>query len=73
VPEAHEGGPIALVEDGDIVDIDIPERKLDLLVPEDALTERRRRWRKRESPPPDGFLGLYAERVGPADRGAVLG
>jgi dihydroxy-acid dehydratase len=72
VPEAHEGGPIALVEDGDIVDIDVPERKLDLLVAEDVLAERRRRWRRRESPFAEGFLALYAERVGPADRGAVL-
>ncbi len=71
-PEAHEGGPIALVEDGDIVDIDVPERRLDLLVAEDVLTERRQRWRRRESPLAQGFLALYAERVGPADRGAVL-
>jgi dihydroxy-acid dehydratase len=71
-PEAHECGPIALVEDGDIVDIDILERRLDLLVSEDVLTERRRHWQRRASPHAVGFLGLYAERVGPADRGAVL-
>jgi dihydroxy-acid dehydratase len=72
VPEAHEGGPIAVVEDGDTIDIDIPERRLDLLVAEDVLAQRRRRWRKRESPFAQGFLALYAERVAPADRGAVL-
>jgi dihydroxy-acid dehydratase len=72
VPEAHEGGPIALIEDGDVIDIDIPGRRLDLLVGEEVLAERRRRWRRRESPLAQGFLGLYAERVGPADRGAVL-
>jgi dihydroxy-acid dehydratase len=72
VPEAHEGGPIALVEDGDTIDIDIPERRLNLLVAEDVLVQRRRRWRRRKSPFARGFLVLYAERVGPADQGAVL-
>ncbi len=72
VPEAYEGGPIALVEDGDIVEIDIPERRLDLLVAEEVLAERRRRWRRRESTVARGFLALYAERVGSADHGAVL-
>ncbi len=72
VPEAYKGGPIALIEDGDIVEIDLPERRLDLLVAEEVLAERRRRWRRRESPFARGFLALYAERVGPADRGAVL-
>ncbi len=71
-PEAYEGGPIALVEDGDVIDIDLPERRLDLLVDEEVLTQRRRRWRRRESPVPSGFLSLYADRVGPADKGAVL-
>jgi dihydroxy-acid dehydratase len=71
-PEAHECGPIALVEDGDIVDIDIPERSLDLLVSEDVLAERRRHWQRRASQHTGGFLGLYAERVGSVDRGAVL-
>jgi dihydroxy-acid dehydratase len=71
-PEAHDGGPIALVQDGDLIEIDIPQRRLDLLVEADTLSERRRRWRPRESPFADGFLALYAQRVGPADRGAVL-
>lgn len=72
VPEAYEGGPIALVEDGDQIEIDIPARRLDLLVTPEVLTERRRRWQRRESPFARGFLALYAQRVGPADRGAVL-
>lgn len=71
-PEAYDGGPIALVQDGDLIEIDIPRRRLDLLVTEDALAERRHRWRRRESPFANGFLALYAQRVGPADRGAVL-
>jgi dihydroxy-acid dehydratase len=72
VPEAYEGGPIALVQDGDQIEIDIPARRLDLLVSPEVLAERRRHWRRRESPLARGFLALYAERVGSADRGAVL-
>jgi dihydroxy-acid dehydratase len=71
-PEAYDGGPIALVQDGDPIEIDIPQRRLDLLVEADTLAQRRRRWRRRESPFASGFLALYAQRVGPADRGAVL-
>jgi len=71
-PEAYDGGPIALVQEDDLIEIDIPERRLNLLVKADTLVERRRRWRRRESPFADGFLALYAQRVGPADRGAVL-
>jgi dihydroxy-acid dehydratase len=71
-PEAYEGGPIALVQDGDQIEIDIPARRLELLTPPEVLAERRRRWQRRESPFARGFLALYAERVGPADRGAVL-
>ncbi len=71
-PEAHDGGPIALVQDGDLIDIDIPQRRLDLLVDAETLAERRRRWRRRESPFASGFLALYAQRVSPADQGAVL-
>ena len=71
-PEAYQGGPIALVKDGDVIEIDIPQRRLDLLVEADALAKRQRRWRRRESPFAKGFLALYAQRVGPADRGAVL-
>ena len=72
VPEAYEGGPIALVQDGDEIEIDIPARRLDLLVPPKALAQRCQRWQRRESPFARGFLALYAERVGPADKGAVL-
>jgi dihydroxy-acid dehydratase len=71
-PEAYDGGPIALVQDGDPIEIDIPQRRLDLLIKADTVAERRRRWRRRESAFARGFLALYAQRVGPADRGAVL-
>ncbi|RDD53348.1 MAG: dihydroxy-acid dehydratase, partial [Candidatus Korarchaeota archaeon NZ13-K] len=70
-PEAVEGGPIALVEEGDEVLIDIPGRRLDLLVDEETLEERRKRWepkRKEET----GFLRIFSMLAESADRGAVL-
>ncbi|MEM3372312.1 MAG: dihydroxy-acid dehydratase [Candidatus Korarchaeum sp.] len=70
-PEAAEGGPIALVEEGDEVLIDIPGRKLDLLVDQDALEERRRRWRPKTKEE-YGFLRLFSALAESADRGAVL-
>src|SRR5574341_440000 len=71
-PEAALGGPIALVQDGDGIEVDIPGRRLDLLVPGDELETRRRAW----TPPPPrstrGFLTLYARLAEPAERGAGL-
>ncbi len=70
-PEAAEGGPIALVEEGDEILIDVPNRRLDLLVDEDELEERRKRW----TPPPQkesGFLAIYSMLAASADVGAVM-
>lgn len=71
-PEAAEGGPIALVEDGDNIEIDIAERRLDLRVDPETMKARRGRWR-----PPTrrlgGYLARYASQVGSAASGAVLG
>ena len=71
VPEAQAGGPIALVRDGDLIGIDIPNRKLDLLVPPEELEKRRNTW----SPPPlkatRGYLKHFAERVSSADKGCI--
>jgi len=70
-PEAAVGGPIAIVRNGDPISIDIPNRRLDLLLPEEEIARRLAKWR-----PPEqelsGFLRLYVERVGGADEGAVL-
>jgi dihydroxy-acid dehydratase len=71
VPEAADGGPIALVRDGDLISIDIPGRRLTLEVSEDELAARRSAWR----PPAKtvgGVLGRYVALVSGADRGAVL-
>ncbi len=72
-PEAVVGGPIALVEEGDEIVLDIPGRRIDLLVDEAVLGERRERWRP---PPPryeHGALAKYARLVSSASEGAVTG
>ena len=70
-PEAADGGPIALVAEGDEIVLDVPGRRLDLLVPDDELARRREAW----SPPPPrytrGALEKYARTVNSAARGAV--
>ncbi len=70
-PEAMVGGTIALVEDGDLISIDIPARKLELKVDADELARRRERWKPKERKL-TGFLAKYAKLVGQADEGAVL-
>ena len=71
VPEATEGGPIALVRDGDRISIDLHGRKLDLMVDPADLKKRREEWHPVERPL-SGVLARYAMLVGQADRGAVL-
>ncbi len=71
-PEAAEGGAIALVKDGDIIDIDIPNRQLDIRVSESELEERRGEWKPRQTKTYGGFLELYRELVSGADEGALL-
>jgi dihydroxy-acid dehydratase len=68
-PESFVGGPLALVQDGDIIELDVPARRLELRVPEDELARRRAAWRPREQHYPRGFGRLYAEHVTQADQG----
>ncbi len=70
-PEAAEGGPIALVEDGDAIRIDAEAGTIDLLVAEDVLAARRARWQPRTNDYQSGALWRYAQNVGPAYKGAV--
>jgi dihydroxy-acid dehydratase len=72
-PEAYLGGPIGVVEDGDLIEIDIPGRRLELQVSSDTIEKRFATWRPREPAITTGFLGTYTRTVGPADRGAVMG
>jgi dihydroxy-acid dehydratase len=70
-PEAAEGGPIALIEDGDMIRIDADAGTIDLDVPELVLTERKTRWQVRVNDYQAGALWRYAQNVGPAYQGAV--
>ena len=70
-PEAAEGGPIALIEDGDIIAIDAAAGTIDLNVAADVLAERRARWTPRETDYGSGALWRYARTVGPARSGAT--
>ncbi|MBR3509450.1 MAG: dihydroxy-acid dehydratase [Lachnospiraceae bacterium] len=71
-PEAAVGGPIALVEEGDIIRVDIPANKLDVLVSDEVLAERRAKWQPREPKVTTGYLSRYRELVTSGNRGAVL-
>lgn len=66
------GGPIALVEEGDIIKIDIPGLKLELDVPDSVLEERKAKWQPREPKVTTGYLARYASMVTSGNRGAVL-
>src|SRR5262245_19637752 len=70
-PEAAVGGPIALVENGDIIAIDAEKGTLDLEVPKSELAKRRRAWEAPANPYQSGALRKYADQVGPARKGAV--
>ena len=70
-PEAAVGGPIALVKEGDIIRINIPENKLDMLVSEEELAERKANW-KPNLKEVSGYLARYRELVTSGNRGAVL-
>jgi dihydroxy-acid dehydratase len=69
-PEAAAGGPLALVETGDVIELDVEARRLHLDVAEDELARRRARWRPRPPHEPRGYLKLYLDHVLQADRGA---
>ena len=81
-PEAADGGPIALVEDGDLIEIDVPERRLNIIgvngerkTPEEVqavLDERRKRWKPRERRYKSGVLRLFSEHAASPMKGAYL-
>ena len=70
-PEAADGGPIALIEDGDIIRIDAEKGTLDLLVEDSVMAERHKNWQGKETDFTSGTLWKYAQSVGPARKGAV--
>ena len=71
-PEAAVGGPIALIEEGDIIAIDIPANTINVKVSDEELAARREKWTPREPKVKTGYLARYASMVTSADKGAIL-
>ena len=71
-PEAASGGPIGLVEEGDLISINIPQHTIQLLVDDDTLARRKAKWVCPEPKIKTGYLARYAKMVSSADKGAIL-
>ena len=71
-PEAIEGGPIAIVQDGDLIEIDIDNRKLDLLIPQEEIKKRLNDWERPKTKIKNGYLNIYRKIVSSAKYGAYL-
>ena len=71
-PEAAVGGPIALIEEGDIISINIPENTINVKVSDDELAKRKENWTPKEPKVKTGYLARYASMVTSADKGAIL-
>jgi L-arabonate dehydrase len=69
-PEAADGGPLAIVRDGDFIEVDVPARRLHLDLSDAEIAERLASWTPPEGKPDMGYAGLYVERVTQADKGA---
>ena len=70
-PEAWEDGPISIVEDGDLIEIDVPGHRLELKVSKDEIDKRNLKKHKKPDHPAPGMLQAYRDNVGGADEGAV--
>jgi len=70
-PEAMEGGPIALLQEGDLIQIDIPAKRIDLLVDQAELDRRRQAWQPPEPKVKTGYLARYGRMVSSGSKGAV--
>ncbi|ACI21946.1 MULTISPECIES: dihydroxy-acid dehydratase [Thermodesulfovibrio] len=71
-PEAARGGPIAIVKDGDKILIDIPKRKIEILISESEIKKRLKNWKPPKQKIEKGYLLRYARNVSSADKGAIL-
>lgn len=71
-PEAMEGGPIALIKEGDIISIDIPGKRIDLKISDEEMEKRKKEWKKPEPKIKEGVLYRYAQMVSSAAQGAVF-
>ena len=71
-PEAMEGGPFAIVEEGDIIEIDIPNRKINLKISDEEIKSRLNKWIKPSLKVDKGYLVRYARNVSSASKGAIM-
>lgn len=71
-PEAIDRGPIAVVKEGDTISIDIPNRRLDLKIPEEELQKRLKQWKPPEPKVKKGILAAYSKNVKPTSKGALF-
>lgn len=71
-PEAHSGGPIGIVKEGDVIEIDIEKNKLNLLVDEEEINSRMKSWKAPEPKIKEGYLYRYSKSVTSASKGAIL-
>jgi dihydroxy-acid dehydratase len=71
-PEAAEGGPLAIVRDGDTITVDIPGRNLRLHVSDEEIQARLLQWRRPEPKFKNGYLSLYSRLAESADQGAII-
>lgn len=71
-PEAADGGPIALIKNGDQIEIDIPNRKLNLLVSQEELQQRQTKFSQKKPKIQEGFLNIYSKTVSSASKGAIM-
>jgi dihydroxy-acid dehydratase len=69
-PEAAAGGTLALVQNGDMIDVDVAKRRLHLDVTDEELVRRRKKWKAPKPPMPRGYYKLYVDHVLQADKGA---
>ena len=71
-PEAAAGGPIAVIRDGDIIEIDIPSKTLNVRLPKEEIRKRLKSWKAPKPNITTGYMSRYARMVSSADRGAVF-
>jgi len=71
-PEAAAGGPLALVKDGDVIELDVAKRRLHLHVSDQELAKRRKAWKAPKAPMSRGYWKLYVDHVNQASEGADL-
>jgi len=71
-PEAAEGGPIAVVENGDLIEVDIPNRRLNIMIDDDELRKRLKEWRPKPPKIHRGYLRRYSIMVRSADKGGTF-